>query len=315
MTLLFYTASFILDCLLGDPYSWPHPIKAIGNWIQLLTNILRKNFHGKSLYFAGGVLFLLTVGLTGVLTWFILMISAKIAFWLYAAFFVYFSYTTLAMTCLAREAWKIQRTLLSGDLVAARVQVGMIVGRDTENLTAEQISKATIETVAENTADGVIAPLFYLFIGGPVLALMYKAVNTLDSMVGYKNEKYRAIGFVSAKMDDIANFIPARLSWFFLVIASFILRYDGRASWVIGLRDRKNHTSPNCAYPEGAVAGALGITLGGTHEYFGETVVKPTIGSGTKPVTQKEISQTIHLLYIASTIAFIVFACIYLLLF
>ncbi|MBC1638123.1 cobalamin biosynthesis protein [Listeria welshimeri] len=315
MTLLFYTASFILDCLLGDPYSWPHPIKAIGNWIQLLTNILRKNFHGKSLYFAGGVLFLLTVGLTGVLTWFILMLSAKIAFWLYAAFFVYFSYTTLAMTCLAKEAWKIQRTLSSGDLVAARVQVGMIVGRDTENLTAEQISKATIETVAENTADGVIAPLFYLFIGGPVLALMYKAVNTLDSMVGYKNEKYRAIGFVSAKMDDIANFIPARLSWFFLVIASFILRYDGRASWVIGLRDRKNHTSPNCAYPEGAVAGALGITLGGTHEYFGETVVKPTIGSGTKPVTQKEISQTIHLLYIASTIAFIVFACMYLLLF
>ncbi|MBC1403587.1 cobalamin biosynthesis protein [Listeria welshimeri] len=315
MTLLFYTASFILDCLLGDPYSWPHPIKAIGNWIQLLTNILRKNFHGKSLYFAGGVLFLLTVGLTGVLTWFILMLSAKIAFWLYAAFFVYFSYTTLAMTCLAKEAWKIQRTLSSGDLVAARVQVGMIVGRDTENLTAEQISKATIETVAENTADGVIAPLFYLFIGGPVLALMYKAVNTLDSMVGYKNEKYQAIGFVSAKMDDIANFIPARLSWFFLVIASFILRYDGRASWVIGLRDRKNHTSPNCAYPEGAVAGALGITLGGTHEYFGETVVKPTIGSGTKPVTQKEISQTIHLLYIASTIAFIVFACIYLLLF
>ncbi|MBC1323116.1 cobalamin biosynthesis protein [Listeria welshimeri] len=315
MTLLFYTASFILDCLLGDPYSWPHPIKAIGNWIQLLTNILRKNFHGKSLYFAGGVLFLLTVGLTGVLTWFILMLSAKIAFWLYAAFFVYFSYTTLAMTCLAKEAWKIQRTLSSGDLVAARVQVGMIVGRDTENLTAEQISKATIETVAENTADGVIAPLFYLFIGGPVLALMYKAVNTLDSMVGYKNEKYRAIGFVSAKMDDIANFIPARLSWFFLVIASFILRYDGRASWVIGLRDRKNHTSPNCAYPEGAVAGALGITLGGTHEYFGETVVKPTIGSGTKPVTQKEISQTIHLLYTASTIAFIVFAGIYLLLF
>ncbi|MBC1287867.1 cobalamin biosynthesis protein [Listeria welshimeri] len=315
MTLLFYTASFILDCLLGDPYSWPHPIKAIGNWIQLLTNILRKNFHGKSLYFAGGVLFLLTVGLTGVLTWFILMLSAKIAFWLYAAFFVYFSYTTLAMTCLAKEAWKIQRILSSGDLVAARVQVGMIVGRDTENLTAEQISKATIETVAENTADGVIAPLFYLFIGGPVLALMYKAVNTLDSMVGYKNEKYRAIGFVSAKMDDIANFIPARLSWFFLVIASFILRYDGRASWVIGLRDRKNHTSPNCAYPEGAVAGALGITLGGTHEYFGETVVKPTIGSGTKPVTQKEISQTIHLLYTASTIAFIVFAGIYLLLF
>lgn len=315
MTLLFYTASFILDCLLGDPYSWPHPIKAIGNWIQLLTNILRKNFHGKSLYFAGGVLFLLTVGLTGVLTWFILMLSAKIALWLYAAFFVYFSYTTLAMTCLAKEAWKIQRTLSSGDLVAARVQVGMIVGRDTENLTAEQISKATIETVAENTADGVIAPLFYLFIGGPVLALMYKAVNTLDSMVGYKNEKYRAIGFVSAKMDDIANFIPARLSWFFLVIASFILRYDGRASWVIGLRDRKNHTSPNCAYPEGAVAGALGITLGGTHEYFGETVVKPTVGSGTKPVTQKEISQTIHLLYTASTIAFIVFACIYLLLF
>ncbi|MBC2329310.1 adenosylcobinamide-phosphate synthase CbiB [Listeria swaminathanii] len=315
MTLLFYTASFLLDCLLGDPYSWPHPIKAIGNWIQFLTNVLRKLFHAKALYFAGGLLFVLTVGMTGFVSWLILYLSAKIAFWLYAAVFIYLAYTTLAMTCLAKEARKIERTLADGDLAAARVQVGMIVGRDTDKLSAEQISKATIETVAENTADGVIAPLFYLFIGGPVLALMYKAVNTLDSMVGYKNEKYRAIGFVSAKMDDIANFIPARLSWLFLVIASFILRYDGRAAWVIGLRDRKNHTSPNCAYPEGAVAGALGITLGGTHEYFGETVVKPTIGSGTKPVTQTEISQTIHLLYAASTIAFIVFASIYLILF
>ncbi|MBC2011308.1 adenosylcobinamide-phosphate synthase CbiB [Listeria marthii] len=315
MTLLFYTAAFILDCLLGDPYSWPHPIKAIGNWIHFLTTALRKIFHGNGLYFAGGLLFVLTVGLTGVVSWLLLYLSAKIAFWLYAAIFIYLGYTTLAMTCLAKEARKIERTLADGDLAAARVQVGMIVGRDTDNLSAEQISKATIETVAENTADGVIAPLFYLFIGGPVLALMYKAVNTLDSMVGYKNEKYRAIGFVSAKMDDIANFIPARLSWLFLVIASFILRYDWRAAWVIGLRDRKNHTSPNCAYPEGAVAGALGITLGGTHEYFGETVVKPTIGSGTKPVTQTEISQTIHLLYAASTIAFIVFASIYLILF
>ncbi|UHP11240.1 adenosylcobinamide-phosphate synthase CbiB [Listeria marthii] len=315
MTLLFYTASFLLDCLLGDPYSWPHPIKAIGNWIQFLTNVLRKFFHAKALYFAGGLLFVLTVGMTGFVSWLILYLSAKIAFWIYAAVFIYLAYTTLAMTCLAKEARKIERTLADGDLAAARVQVGMIVGRDTDKLSAEQISKATIETVAENTADGVIAPLFYLFIGGPVLALMYKAVNTLDSMVGYKNEKYRAIGFVSAKMDDIANFIPARLSWLFLVIASFILRYDGRAAWVIGLRDRKNHTSPNCAYPEGAVAGALGITLGGTHEYFGETVVKPTIGSGTKPVTQTEISQTIHLLYAASTIAFIVFASIYLILF
>ncbi|ENL3450797.1 cobalamin biosynthesis protein [Listeria monocytogenes] len=315
MILLFYTSSFILDCLLGDPYSWPHPIKAIGNLIKWLTIILRKIFHGKSLYFAGGLLFVLTVGMTGVVSWFILFLSAKIAYWLYVAVFVYLGYTTLAMTCLAKEARKIQRTLADGDLAAARMQVGMIVGRDTDKLTAEEISKATIETVAENTADGVIAPLFYLFIGGPVLALMYKAVNTLDSMVGYKNEKYRAIGFVSAKMDDIANFIPARLAWFFLVIASFILRYDGRASWQIGLRDRKNHTSPNCAYPEGAVAGALGITLGGTHEYFGETVIKPTIGSGNKPVSEKEISQTIHLLYTASTIAFIIFASIYLLLF
>ncbi|EHL2576754.1 cobalamin biosynthesis protein CobD, partial [Listeria monocytogenes] len=246
MILLFYTSSFILDCLLGDPYSWPHPIKAIGNLIKWLTTILRKIFHGKSLYFAGGLLFVFTVGMTGVVSWFILFLSAKIAYWLYVAVFVYLGYTTLAMTCLAKEARKIQRTLADGNLAAARVQVGMIVGRDTDKLTAEQISKATIETVAENTADGVIAPLFYLFIGGPVLALMYKAVNTLDSMVGYKYEKYRAIGFVSAKMDDVVNFIPARLSWLFLVIASFILRYNGRASWRVGLRDRKNHTSPNC---------------------------------------------------------------------
>ncbi|WP_270993007.1 adenosylcobinamide-phosphate synthase CbiB [Listeria seeligeri] len=316
MTLLFYTTSFILDCLLGDPYSWPHPIKAIGNFIRLLVTFLRKiSKSEKWLYVAGGILFVLTVGLTGALSAFLLFISAKVAYWLYVIVFIYLGYTTLAMTCLAKEARKIQRTLGAGDLAAARIQVGMIVGRDTENLSAEQISKATIETVAENTADGVIAPLFYLFIGGPVLALMYKAVNTLDSMVGYKTEKYRAIGFVSAKMDDIANFIPARLTWLFLVIASFILNYDGRAAWEIGLRDRKKHTSPNCAYPEGAVAGALDITLGGTHEYFGETVVKPTIGDGTSPVTQKQISQTIKLLYTASSCAFILFATIHLLLF
>ncbi|MBC1584514.1 adenosylcobinamide-phosphate synthase CbiB [Listeria seeligeri] len=316
MTVLYYTTSFILDCLLGDPYSWPHPIKAIGNFIQLLVTFLRKiSKSEKWLYVAGGILFVLTVGLTGALSAFLLFISAKVAYWLYVIVFIYLGYTTLAMTCLAKEARKIQRTLGAGDLAAARIQVGMIVGRDTENLSAEQISKATIETVAENTADGVIAPLFYLFIGGPVLALMYKAVNTLDSMVGYKTEKYRAIGFVSAKMDDIANFIPARLTWLFLVIASFILNYDGRAAWKIGLRDRKKHTSPNCAYPEGAVAGALDITLGGTHEYFGETVVKPTIGDGTSPVTQKQISQTIKLLYTASSCAFILFATIHLLLF
>ncbi|MBF2630609.1 adenosylcobinamide-phosphate synthase CbiB [Listeria seeligeri] len=316
MTLLFYTTSFILDWLLGDPYSWPHPIKAIGNFIRLLVTFLRKiSKSEKWLYVAGGILFVLTVGLTGALSAFLLFISAQVAYWLYVIVFIYLGYTTLAMTCLAKEARKIQRTLGAGDLAAARIQVGMIVGRDTENLSAEQISKATIETVAENTADGVIAPLFYLFIGGPVLALMYKAVNTLDSMVGYKTEKYRAIGFVSAKMDDIANFIPARLTWLFLVIASFILNYDGRAAWEIGLRDRKKHTSPNCAYPEGAVAGALDITLGGTHEYFGETVVKPTIGDGTSPVTQKQISQTIKLLYTASSCAFILFATIHLLLF
>lgn len=316
MTLLFYTTSFILDCLLGDPYSWPHPIKAIGNFIRLLVTFLRKiSKSEKWLYVAGGILFVLTVGLTGALSAFLLFISAKVAYWLYVIVFIYLGYSTLAMTCLAKEARKIQRTLGAGDLAAARIQVGMIVGRDTENLSAEQISKATIETVAENTADGVIAPLFYLFIGGPVLALMYKAVNTLDSMVGYKTEKYRAIGFVSAKMDDIANFIPARLTWLFLVIASFILNYDGRAAWEIGLRDRKKHTSPNCAYPEGAVAGALDITLGGTHEYFGETVVKPTIGDGTSPVTQKQISQTIKLLYTASSCAFILFGTIHLLLF
>lgn len=161
MTVLFYTTSFIVDCLLGDPYSWPHPIKAIGNFIQLLVTFLRKISESeKWLYVAGGILFVLTVGLTGALSAFLLFISAKVAYWLYVIVFIYLGYTTLAMTCLAKEARKIQRTLTTGDLAAARIQVGMIVGRDTENLSREQISKATIETVAENTADGVIAPLF-----------------------------------------------------------------------------------------------------------------------------------------------------------
>ena len=208
------------------------------------------------------------------------------------------------------EARKVWHTLQHSSIEQARKQLSMIVGRDTTQLSKSQISKATVETVAENASDGVIAPLFYLFLGGPALAMAYKAINTLDSMVGYQNEKYRSIGYVSAKMDDVANYIPARLTWVFMVVASFFLRLSWKNAWRIGWRDRKQHKSPNCAFPEGAVAGALGLQLGGTHVYFGEVVEKPHIGDKIREITADDIMVSNKILYMTSFVALVCFSLI-----
>ena len=181
------------------------------------------------------------------------------------------------------------------------------MGRDTSQLQPQQINRGVVETVAENTVDGIIAPLFFLLLGGAPLAMAYKAVNTLDSMVGYKHEKYRAIGMVSARLDDVANFIPARLSWLLLSVAAFLCRQDGARALQIGWRDRYNHSSPNCAWSEAAVAGALGIRLGGPNDYFGERVEKPWIGDQQRDISVDDISQTIRLMWVASTLALALF--------
>jgi adenosylcobinamide-phosphate synthase len=186
-------------------------------------------------------------------------------------------------------------------------KLSWIVGRDTSQLQPQQINRAVVETVAENTVDGIIAPLFFLLLGGAPLAMAYKAVNTLDSMVGYKHEKYRAIGMVSARLDDVANFLPARLSWLLLSLAAVVCREDGARALRTGWRDRYQHSSPNCAWPEATVAGALGIRLGGPNDYFGQRVEKPWIGDAVRDIAVDDISRTIRLMWVASTLALALF--------
>lgn len=216
-------------------------------------------------------------------------------------------FTVLAGRCLAKAAQDVERPLRAGDLAQSREKLSWIVGRDTSQLQPQQINRAVVETVAENTVDGIIAPLFFLLLGGAPLAMAYKAVNTLDSMVGYKHEKYRAIGMVSARLDDVANFIPARLSWLLLGVAAFLCRKDGSRALQIGWRDRYNHSSPNCAWSEASVAGALGIRLGGPNDYFGERVEKPWIGDAQRDISVDDISHTIRLMWVASTLALALF--------
>ncbi|WEG72742.1 adenosylcobinamide-phosphate synthase CbiB [Vagococcus intermedius] len=308
---LVVVGAFLLDSLLGDPYTWPHPVKLIGNSIAFLDNFIQKNIKNKQVkYVAGLFLWLIIVLGTGLVTITLLKVATSIHPVIGLLVSLYLSYTTLAMKSLAFEGKKMIKVLKEGSLEEARKQVGMIVGRDTSELNKKEICQATIETIAENTNDGMIAPLFYLVIGGPVLGMMYKAVNTLDSMVGYKNKKHLEVGAVSAILDDVFSFIPARITWLLMMLLSFILPFDGRNAVKIGWRDRYNHKSPNSAFPEAVVAGALGIQLGGTHLYHGVEVYKPTIGENLKAVDYEDIVKTNQLLYETSFVALLIFSTI-----
>ena len=311
MNILSIYIGYIIDLIIGDPYSFPHPVIYIGKLIKCLENNIRKVFKKeKYLKFAGFILWFITVGLTYVLTYLIIKLSKfnSITFLIVNSFIIY---TTLATKCLKDEAIKIYNILKSGDIYESRKQLSYIVGRDTNSLNEAEIIRATVETVAENTVDGIISPMFYAFIGGAPLAMAYKAINTLDSMVGYKNDKYINLGFASAKIDDIANYIPARVCIIFMTIASLILRFNYKNCFKISIRDRKNHKSPNCAYPEGAVAGALGIQLGGTNIYFGKPVYKPTIGDKYREIEIEDIKKTNKIMYLSSILSLIIFTLIF----
>lgn len=302
--------SYILDLIIGDPYSFPHPVRFIGNLIRFIENKIRKIFKSNNQLKIGGfILWILTVGITFLVTYLILRAFSinKILFFIISSLILY---TTLSTKCLADEAKKIYNVLKTGDIEKSRKQLSYIVGRDTTQLNEQEIIRATVETVAENTVDGIISPMLYGFIGGPVLAMSYKAINTLDSMVGYKNEKYGDIGFASAKIDDIANYIPARITPIFMMVASLILGFNAKESLKIAIRDRKNHKSPNCAYSEGSVAGALGIQLGGTNIYFGKEVYKPTIGDKKRELEIEDIIRTNKIMYLTSFVALIIFSSI-----
>lgn len=311
MNILSIYIGYIIDLIIGDPYSFPHPVIYIGKLIKCLENNIRKIFKKeKYLKFAGFILWFITVGTTYLLTYLIIKLSKfnSITFLIVNSFIIY---TTLATKCLKDEAIKIYDILKSGDIYESRKQLSYIVGRDTSSLNEAEIIRATVETVAENTVDGIISPMFYAFIGGAPLAMAYKAINTLDSMVGYKNDKYINLGFASAKIDDIANYIPARICIIFMTIASLILRFNYKNCFKISIRDRKNHKSPNCAYPEGAVAGALGIQLGGTNIYFGKPVYKPTIGDKYREIEIEDIKKTNKIMYLSSILSLIIFTLIF----
>lgn len=302
--------AYILDLIMGDPYSFPHPVRFIGNLIRFVeTKIRNVAKNSKQLKIGGFVLWFITVGTAFLVTYLVLnlFLLSKVMYLVVASIVLY---TTLSTKCLADEAKKIYEVLKTGDIKKSRKQLSYIVGRDTTNLNEQEIIRATVETVAENTVDGIIAPMMYGFIGGPVLAMSYKAINTLDSMVGYKNDKYKDIGFASAKIDDIANFIPARITPFFMMLASFILGFNAKKSIYIAMRDRKNHKSPNCAYAEGGVAGALEIQLGGTNMYFGQEVYKPTIGDKERELEVEDIIRTNKIMYVTSFVALVIFSVI-----
>ncbi|MDU5686065.1 MAG: adenosylcobinamide-phosphate synthase CbiB [Kluyvera cryocrescens] len=311
MTLLAWCLAWLIDFVIGDPPRWPHPVRWIGHLINVVQRAVRRLCHSdRALRIGGGVMWLLVVGLTYGVAWGVLRLAAWVHPWLGWGVEVWMIFTVLAGRCLARSAEDVARPLRDNNLAESRIKLSWIVGRDTSALQPEQINRAVVETVAENTVDGIIAPLFFLLLGGAPLAMAYKAVNTLDSMVGYKHEKYRAIGMVSARLDDAANFIPARLSWLLISVAAWLCRLDAARALRIGWRDRYNHCSPNCAWSEAAVAGALGIRLGGPNDYFGQRVEKPWIGDARRDIAIDDISRTIRLMWVASTLALLLFMAV-----
>lgn len=307
--LIMVVAGFWVDLLLGDPHSWPHPVKVMGRLIYYLTNKFNQpaySSHQKR--WLGIMTWIITVGLSGIIIYFILYLC-RFNQLLYLLVGTYFSYTCISTQQLAIEARKIIKLLQKKDLALARQQLAMIVGRDTKNLNREEILKATIETVAENTSDGVIAPLCYLMLGGPTLGIIYKSINTLDSMIGYNNEKYRDFGRFAAKCDDLVNYLPARITWLLLIISGWILQGDVHEAWLVGKRDCKKHLSPNSAFPEAVVAGMLHLQLGGPHYYFGKLVNKPYIGDDFQvTVDINHLKKAITMLYVTAIIALIILA-------
>ena len=293
---------FVIDCFFGDPHSITHPVQRIGKLIQFIEKRCRTFAKGnaKKEQIAGVFLFVLTVGVTYGVMWLILMIANMIHPWLRIGIETFFIYQILAAKSLATETMKVYRKLKEGNLLGARKAISYLVGRDTDSLTEEEIAKAAVETIAENTSDGVIAPLFFIALGGAPLGMAYKAVNTLDSMVGYRNKEYEYLGKCSAKCDDLVNLIPARISALLLIGAAAFLGYDSKMAIGIYARDRYNHLSPNSAHTESVVAGALNIQLGGTHNYFGKPVKKPTIGDTIRDVQFEDIRRTNRMMYIAT---------------
>ncbi len=291
----------IIDLVIGDPNWYPHPVVIMGRIISWLEERLRRVVTGPTgERIAGLILALLVIAGTYLITRQLIDFTYQIGYYLGVAVEVWVLASTIAITGLVEAAQPIYQALCEDNLESARTKLDLIVGRDTEQLTAEGIIRGVVETIAENTSDGVIAPLFYAVIGGAPLAMTYKAVNTLDSMLGYKNENYRAFGWAAARTDDGANFIPARLTGLlFVVSALFTGRHWKKAKEII-LRDAAKHPSPNAGIPEAAVAGALNVRLGGVNYYHGEESFRAYLGDKEVEFVPQQIKDTIELMYWAA---------------
>lgn len=291
----------LLDLLLGDPYRLPHPIRWIGSLIGWLDKKLRHGTPAQQR--RGGVwLVLIVTGTATILSAAILMIAYHVSLWLGMIIEGLCDYYLLAATSLRRESMKVYHALQAGDVEAARRAVSMIVGRDTERLDQDGITRAAVETVAENTSDGVTAPLFYIMLGGAALGFFYKSVNTMDSMVGYHNESYEHFGKCAARLDDVLNYLPSRLTAILMIAAAFLLCYDGKNAMRIWRRDRRKHASPNSAQTESVCAGALQIRLAGDAWYFGELHHKEYLGDDLRPIEPEDIRRANRLMMVTSAL-------------
>lgn len=308
LTVAAVVAGFLLDALLGDPRRIPHPIVAMGNAIAWLEPRLRAAFPDtpSGARRAGVVLVaVLCAGSFGA-TWCLIAVAGLVHPLLGFAVETWLCYRALAACELRRQSMRVVRELTRGGLPAARRAVGMIVGRDTEALDERGVLKAAVETVAENTADGVVGPLVYLIVGGAPLGMLYKAVNTMDSMVGYKNERYLDFGRAAARVDDVLGFVPARLAALCMIAAAPVAGLSAKGAWRIWRRDRFNHASPNSAQTESAMAGALGVELAGSAVYFGKLVEKPTMGDATRSIEREDVRRANRLMVLASALSLVV---------
>ena len=299
---------FGIDLIVGDPHTLPHPVIFIGKLITAIETTVRKIFpktvHGENV--AGGVLWLLVVMVSTAVPASLLWLCYGVNTWLGLALESIMCWQILATKSLKDESMKVYAALKTGDIEKSRYAVSMIVGRDTAQLDDKAVARAAVETVAENTSDGIVAPLLFLAIGGAPLGFFYKAVNTMDSMLGYVEMPYKNIGLVSAKMDDVMNYIPARFSALLMLMGGWILRLDVKNGWKIFKRDRFNHASPNSAQTESVCAGLLGLRLAGDAWYHGELHKKKYIGDALREIEHEDIPRACRLLYATAILALII---------
>ena len=309
--LIAFVFGFILDLIIGDPHFIPHPVRAIGSLISVLEKKWNSKDEKKALK-KGRLMVVIVSILTVITTLAILICGYMVNIYLGIIIESVMTWQILSVKCLRVESMKVYKKLKENDIEGARMELSMIVGRDTERLDYEGISRAAVETVAENTSDGGIAPMIYTAIGGPALGFLYKAINTMDSMVGYKNERYKSFGRCAAKLDDIVNYLPSRISAYAMIFACMFLgkEFDRKNAYKIYKRDRRKHASPNSAQTESVCAGALSIRLAGDAYYFGKLVKKDYIGDDIKKISHEDIKKANNLLYMTAFICEMFFSLI-----